>query len=1143
MSESLDAKYRNGMNEVHTPPRDVGGSRNSSSLVANIVFVHGLFGHPWKTWADGAVKEPKKPFWPKDLLPDTLKNVRIFSFGYDADIGKFMSPASKNSVQDHGANLLNDLSFLIERKEEKSVPFIFVAHSLGGLVLKEKKSKHIQALNQSSTARDHRKRVVESTHGIIFLGTPHRGSDAASYGKIAFTLTKVFASQNANTKLLRALEKSSEVLERITKSFYETWNQHDEMQIYSFHEEKDVTKLGIFHMRIVSPECAKIGHVNELTGSIPEDHMHIAKFRGPSDPGFVRIRNVLINWAGEIEDNKRNCLKSLNKPDARARIRQVSPHHKDSFDWLFTDQVSFGEWLADDEERFSPIFWITGKPGSGKSTIMRFAMQDDRLLNLVPEGKGKPIGYFFHLRGKDIVQKSLHGMLRELVYQLLSQFPDYFQCIKSLYQDLVLESHSRKPEWDVTNLKQCLLSLSEMPIESQARNRFILFIDALDENQDSQENNEAVAIVKQLVELFAQRKEKTPGNVLKICLASRPWPIFQKALGNDPRIPRFAINEFTKRDIENYTSQHLTSVMSEVNESWGSSVEQLVEIVGKKAHGVFMWVRIVVQNLCQAIVDGGSFADLEDYLAKLPEELDRLYQDIVTRIKPSYALEALVCCRIILFSQTRFTLNSLHRATKTCIHGTFDASNWTTQQQLAWLKSRTGGLIDVVESVGDTDSPFVQLIHQTAQEFVRSGLMGLSKTTFEPFWLDLDGNYLIYTAFLNNSSLEREVSPADGNIDPFNYLRALDAALDEDAHHEDPKSSKKPLYSAIQKHLAKEAERRSERALSRLEKSEELLELKIGFKQQLDATPISTGPRSLSQFIGDPSLLGCLALEQLESLLAESRSAEQRQPVPYQLRRRYQVEKKRLHLAQHLRVIVEDLHNSIFWQPHSEVIERQQQCVLLFVAALGPRAPASQGTDRPRMVTRILERFSSDLVGSALMIDPTSKNASRFNEIIGQCNAHVRSNMGESLLITLILIDEHPLVDEDMRLRIAHVLLSHGAPLELIKVQGSKGELHSMSPLHFALRFKSKKWSDLLLRHNAKFTKEESAASMDMLSFRDFTLPGIELAKDSLYRNLDTETDESSYPGWLLGGIVGGSIGCPNVGKAFVNASRRSTGN
>ena len=120
MGALFDTNFGNGMNEVHVPPQDH-NDNNTSAPVADIVFVHGLFGHPWKTWADEAVKEPKKPFWPKDLLPEVLKSVRIFSFGYDADIERFMSSAGQNSVQNHGANLLNDLTFLIERQRQVSI--------------------------------------------------------------------------------------------------------------------------------------------------------------------------------------------------------------------------------------------------------------------------------------------------------------------------------------------------------------------------------------------------------------------------------------------------------------------------------------------------------------------------------------------------------------------------------------------------------------------------------------------------------------------------------------------------------------------------------------------------------------------------------------------------------------------------------------------------------------------------------------------------------------------------------------------------------------------------------------------------------------------------------------------------------------
>ncbi|KAK1771926.1 hypothetical protein QBC33DRAFT_555082 [Phialemonium atrogriseum] len=109
---SVDPKetFQNGMNQVF--PRE---SDNPGPVPqANVVFVHGLFGHPWKTWADKSVRGASI-FWPEDLLSKAVQDVRIFSFGYDADVERFMSAAGLNTVHEHGRNLLNDLCDLMDR--------------------------------------------------------------------------------------------------------------------------------------------------------------------------------------------------------------------------------------------------------------------------------------------------------------------------------------------------------------------------------------------------------------------------------------------------------------------------------------------------------------------------------------------------------------------------------------------------------------------------------------------------------------------------------------------------------------------------------------------------------------------------------------------------------------------------------------------------------------------------------------------------------------------------------------------------------------------------------------------------------------------------------------------------------------------
>lgn len=127
MSKGRYSKFTSGMNEIYVPP----GGENHVEAVANVVFIHGLFGHPWRTWADEGIGDQEKPFWPQTLLPVVVKNVRIFSFGYDADIAKFMSSASLNTVFHHGTNLLNDLTSLMDRDRGVGVLGLFVLVEIG----------------------------------------------------------------------------------------------------------------------------------------------------------------------------------------------------------------------------------------------------------------------------------------------------------------------------------------------------------------------------------------------------------------------------------------------------------------------------------------------------------------------------------------------------------------------------------------------------------------------------------------------------------------------------------------------------------------------------------------------------------------------------------------------------------------------------------------------------------------------------------------------------------------------------------------------------------------------------------------------------------------------------------------------------
>ena len=104
------------------------------SLTTNsIAAVHGLGGHWEETWTHENGK-----LWLRDFLPSQLKegniNARVMSFGYDSDT--FASKAV-TGIDQEAKVLLDRLEGSREKGKVKTRPVIFIAHSLGGLLVKK----------------------------------------------------------------------------------------------------------------------------------------------------------------------------------------------------------------------------------------------------------------------------------------------------------------------------------------------------------------------------------------------------------------------------------------------------------------------------------------------------------------------------------------------------------------------------------------------------------------------------------------------------------------------------------------------------------------------------------------------------------------------------------------------------------------------------------------------------------------------------------------------------------------------------------------------------------------------------------------------------------------------------------------------
>ncbi|HEX4893685.1 MAG TPA: FxSxx-COOH system tetratricopeptide repeat protein, partial [Hyphomicrobiaceae bacterium] len=133
---------------------------------ASVIFVHGLSGHALRTW--GATETTREKFWPAWLAEERrLAGLSVFTLSYEADSSELFGKAM--SLFDLGENVL---ATLLAQPALCNGPIAFVAHSLGGLVVKQVLREAFEQRERDPAAR----RFLDQVSQVCFIATPHQGS-------------------------------------------------------------------------------------------------------------------------------------------------------------------------------------------------------------------------------------------------------------------------------------------------------------------------------------------------------------------------------------------------------------------------------------------------------------------------------------------------------------------------------------------------------------------------------------------------------------------------------------------------------------------------------------------------------------------------------------------------------------------------------------------------------------------------------------------------------------------------------------------------------------------------------------------------------------------------------------------------------
>lgn len=346
---------------------------------------------------------------------------------------------------------------------------------------------------------------------------------------------------------------------------------------------------------------------------------------------------------------EQQLLHSLSFNRMRDRRQQIPMAHKNTFEWIF-DQPGQGSrpgndlnyWLKQQQG----LYWLSGKAGSGKSTLMKFLQNHRQTREALMKWAGDyPLviaGSYFWNPGV-AMQKSQLGLFQTLMYEILQQCPSLIPSIlPNRWRSYTSFGGDLHP-WTQQELSEAFDLLGDQETIST---KFCFFIDGLDEFDGKHAD-----LIRTVISMSQQPN-------IKICASSRPWNIFEDAFAIYPKL---FLQDLNRRDIEAYVNlefnQSKQFQLLQIAER-SSALSLVSEIVDKSA-GVFLWVYLVVQSLLEGLSNADRIEHLQVRLRTLPEDLEDYFGYMLGEGSDLYLTQAAQLFRLVLEAQTPLSLLTL----------------------------------------------------------------------------------------------------------------------------------------------------------------------------------------------------------------------------------------------------------------------------------------------------------------------------------------------------------------------------------------------------------------------------------------------------------------------------------------------------
>ncbi|KAK1828991.1 ankyrin repeat-containing domain protein [Podospora conica] len=407
------------------------------NIEIDVIAVPGLGADPSRSFGS---ETPRGFNWLTDeregIHADIPKS-RVMLYHYDS---RWLGTQSKEQTIYNVAILL--LESIIEKRkspEEAARPIVFLAHSMGGLVV----AKALVLAAQQRDQVEHM-RVIECFAGCIFFGTPFGGSSAQAKAYLLATfLEKV--GRAVPSQLLQLLDPDRDSLEELRRDFVNVAFKEPKAKLVCFYEleptnyiqekisawvPKNYFKAGSREIVVTKKSAVLDGSVDR---GMPCNHRQLNRFDSAKDGRYENVRHQIRDIVKDAQKIVRARLKasrqsavddatfarlsaSLNVVGFQRKLRSVTTLSGDS-SWILKEP-KYLHWRTQqqlDGSNRVPCLWVSGDEGLGKSKAAATVIQELQLREA--ENEGVMVAYFFCDPTPDC--SKAENVLKSLMWQLI----------------------------------------------------------------------------------------------------------------------------------------------------------------------------------------------------------------------------------------------------------------------------------------------------------------------------------------------------------------------------------------------------------------------------------------------------------------------------------------------------------------------------------------------------------------------------------------------------------------------------------------------------------------------------------------------------------------------------------------------------